>query len=46
VVERREVKGPEFSIPVLLLAFIHPTAWKRNSAKFAYKAFSEVGLEY
>ena len=28
----------------LLLVLIHPSAWNRNSAKFAFWAFSEVGL--
>ena len=33
------------AVPALLLAFIHPSAWNRNSAKFALREFSEVRKE-
>jgi hypothetical protein len=29
----------------LLLALIHPSAWKRFSANFAFAAFSEVHMQ-
>jgi hypothetical protein len=34
------------SMPALLFALIHRSAWNRNSAKFAFWAFSKVGLRF
>jgi hypothetical protein len=36
--------NPELGGNALPLALIHPIAWNRNSAKFAFWAFSEVEL--
>jgi hypothetical protein len=39
---RRRRKVRSFYAPVLLLALIYPSAWNRNSAKFAITEFSDV----
>jgi hypothetical protein len=38
--------GVSLAAPALLFALINRSAWKSNSRKFAYKAFSEVGAEF
>ena len=40
--EHNEKKGRVVEAPALLLALIHRSAWKGNSANFAFTEFSEV----
>jgi hypothetical protein len=35
-------EGPEYNASALPATFIHPSAWKGNSANFALTEFSEV----
>jgi hypothetical protein len=43
---RRRRKDRSFYAPVLLLALIHPSAWNKNSANFAFWGFCEVDIEH